>query len=72
MRSLVKCYSLHYDLEIAKAGRRVEFDISMTDTVGGRCTKNDGEIQVKFSIERTSPLRLITRIQEGHIPLRNR
>lgn len=44
MRSLVKCYSLDYDLEIAKAGRRVEFDISMTDTVGGRCTKNDGEI----------------------------
>ena len=50
----------------------MEFDISMTDTVGGRCTKNDGEIQVKFSIERTSPLRLITRIQEGHMPLRNR
>lgn len=64
------CYN--YDLEIGKAGRRVEFDISMTDTVGGRCTKNGDEIQVKFSIERTSPLWLITRIQEGHIPLRKR
>ena len=72
MRSLVKCYSLDYDLEIAKAGLRVEFDISMTNTVGGRCTKNGDEIQMKFSIERTSPLWLITRIQEGHIPLRKR
>lgn len=71
IRSLVKCYSLDYDLEIAKAGRRVEFDIFMIYTVGERCTENDDEIQMKFSMERTSSLSLITRIQEGDIPFRN-
>ena len=40
MSSLVKGYSLDYDSEVAEAGRRVEFDISMTDTEGERCTSD--------------------------------
>lgn len=34
--------------------------------------KKYDEIQVKFCREKTSPLRLITGIEEGRIPLRNR
>lgn len=49
----------------------MEFDIFMIYTVGERCTENDDEIQMKFSMERTSSLSLITRIQEGDIPFRN-
>lgn len=40
MSSLVKGYSLDRDSEVAEAGRRVEFDISMTDTEGERYTSD--------------------------------
>ena len=41
MISMVKGYSLDYDLEVAEAGRRVEFDISMTDTEGAQVRRWD-------------------------------
>lgn len=46
---------------------------SQSDWYRGRTVhKRYDEIQVKFFKKRTLPLRLIARIQKGHIPLRSR